>query len=79
MKASSANRRVNCNIYSYSIKNKMGHLISQVPWGIIIVESNSDTRSELPSVKSGIAFHFAGGDAISFCLYDYLYKTEPTK
>lgn len=57
----------------------MGHLISQVPWGIIIVESNSDTRSELPSVKSGIAFHFAGGDAISFCLYDYLYKTEPTK
>lgn len=57
----------------------MEYLISQVPRGVLTVESDSDTRSELPSVKSGIAFHFAGGDAISFCFYDYLYKTEPTK
>ena len=46
---------------------------------MLTVESDSDTRSELPSVKLGIAFHFAGGDAIPFCFYDYLYKTEPTK
>lgn len=57
----------------------MGYLISQVPRGILTVESDSDIRSELPSVKSGIAFHFAGWDAISFCFNDYLYKTEPTK
>ena len=59
--------------------NKKRHLISQMPLGIIVIESKSDATSDLPSeiikcYKNSIPKLPTVRDAISFYSNDYLNK-----
>jgi hypothetical protein len=62
-------------------RTRKGYLKNQAPYSIIYSESESDTSSDLPSVKNvkkDSILLSQGRDAISFC-YDCLCKTEPQK
>ena len=68
-------------INSLTCSTEKRYLKKQVPLCIIYLGSESETKSDLHSVKLFIrnSIHFGVGDAISFCLYDCLCKTELKK